>query len=195
MRSGLKTLLRIETERMCNCNVNGALWTRIVKLDNEVRIDEFRCGEQEIDLWLQKEALERQEAGGCTVYAAIADDKRVIGFFSLSMHHLQKRVIPSGVSDTLEIGGDIPCVLLGRFGVSLHCRGEEYRRAGGVPQGPLLIREAIRKAKRLADSVGCRLMYVQALNDDLIGWYNRQGFISMPKNPRNMVLDLKKYSM
>lgn len=36
-------------------------------------------------------------------------------------------------------------------------------------------------------------MYVQAMNDDLVKWYAKQGFASMPKNPRNMALDLKKH--
>ena len=109
------------------------------------------------------------------------------------MHYLQRRTVPGTVKEELSLSGNIPCVLLGRFGVDSRFRGEKYRDNGGISQGPLLIREAIAQAKKSADSIGCRLMYVQAMNDDLVKWYAKQGFASMPKNPRNMALDLKKH--
>ena len=111
----------------------------------------------------------------------------------MSMHYLQRRTVPGTVKEELSLSGNIPCVLLGRFGVDSRFRGEKYRANGGISQGPLLIREAIAQAKKSADSIGCRLMYVQAMNDDLVKWYAKQGFASMPKNPRNMALDLKKH--
>ena len=93
------------------------------------------------------------------------------------MHYLQRRTVPGTVKEELSLSGNIPCVLLGRFGVDSRFRGEKYRANGGISQGPLLIREAI----------------AQAMNDDLVKWYAKQGFASMPKNPRNMALDLKKH--
>lgn len=170
----------------------GKKWDRIVKLDDTIDIDGFACGEPEIDIWLHKDALEQQEERGCTVYVAVAPDGAVVGFFSLSMHYLQKRTVPDDVKNGIGISGNIPCVLLGRFGIDMRFRGREYREAGGVPQGPMLIREAIARASVIADSVGCRLMYVQAMNDGLVGWYEKQGFTSLPKSHRNMVLDLSK---
>ncbi|KAB5607571.1 GNAT family N-acetyltransferase [Bifidobacterium jacchi] len=166
--------------------MSGELWTRIVKLDDMVDISTFSCGEPEIDVWLHRDALERQEEGGCTVYVAVDGMQTVIGFFSLSMHYLQNRTIPEPVKTGVALPGNIPCVLLGRFGIDSHFHGKH--------QGTLLIREAIMTAKSIADTVGCRLMYVQAMNDRLIAWYEGQGFASMPKHPRNMVLDLKSFS-
>ena len=172
--------------------LTGELWSRIDRLDDTLDVSDFHCGEPEIDIWLHRDALQQQEEGGCAVYVAVDADGVVIGFFSLSMHYMQNRAVPESVKAGISLSGNIPCVLLGRFGVDSRFRSREYRAGGGVAQGPLLIREAIAQAKILAGGVGCRLMYVQALNDGLIDWYARQGFVSMPK-PRNMLLDLKKH--
>lgn len=171
----------------------GKCWTRIVKLSEDVDIDSFSCGEPVIDTWFHRDALEYQEEGSCTVYVAVNDNNVIVGFFSLNMYYLQKRSTPDAIKAGITQGGNIPTVLLGRFGVSTLFRGEGFRSRGGVRQGPLLIREAILKAQSLAGDVGCRLMYVQALDDGLIGWYRNQGFTSMPNHPRNLVLDLHHY--
>ena len=173
--------------------MSGELWSRIDRLDDTLDVSDFRCGEPEIDIWLHRDALQQQEEGGCTVYVAVDADGVVIGFFSLSMHYLQNRAVPEPVKAGVSLSGNIPCVLLGRFGVDSRFHGREYRANGNDAQGPLLIRKAIAQAKSIAGTVGCRLMYVQALNDGLIDWYARQGFVSMPKNRRNMLLDLKRH--
>jgi hypothetical protein len=97
------------------------------------------------------------------------------------------------VKDGIDLQqGNIPCILLGQFGVDSRFRGANREKRGCAPQGPLLIQEAISIAQNLADSVGCRAMYVQALNNDLVQWYVRQGFTSFPNKPRNLILDLKR---
>lgn len=173
--------------------MSGELWTRVVKLSPDLRIDGFFSGEPSIDMWFQRDGLDEQEQGGCTVYVAVDDSYTVIGFFSLSMHKLQKRIVPGSVRDDLTISGNIPCVLLGRLGIDQHFRGKTFRQSGGKSQGSLLVKQAIKQAQGLAEIVGCRLMFVQALNDELIDFYSRQGFVSLPSNPRNMVLDLRKH--
>lgn len=62
-------------------------------------------------------------------------------------------------------------------------------RADGSVVG--FIAEAVSKARELAKAVGCRLMYVNALNDGLAAWYRRQGFLSLPSKPNSLVLDLR----
>lgn len=74
-------------------------------------------------------------------------------------------------------------MLLGRLAVN-----KEYQ---GQAQGSLLVKEAIQRAREHSVNIGCRFLYTQALNDDLIEWYKKLGFVSLPKNPRNMLFDLK----
>ena len=89
----------------------GKKWDRIVKLDDTIDIDGFACGEPEIDIWLHKDALEQQEERGCTVYVAVAPDCAVVGFFSLSMHYLQKRTVP----DDVKTGSAFPATFHASF--------------------------------------------------------------------------------
>lgn len=172
--------------------MTGKCWDSIELLTDETDITRFCCGVPEIDLWFQGYALEAQDESGCAVYVALRADGSVVGFFTLSMYMLQKRSLPGDTRERVElIPGNIPAVLLGKFGVDSRYRGREWRDAGNVPQGPLLIAEAVSKARELAKAVGCRLMYVNALNDGLAAWYRRKGFLSLPSKPNSLVLDLR----
>lgn len=164
-------------------------WDRIVALDDDVNLDGFRCGEPDIDLWLQRDAREWQETSRCTVYLAMTDANEIVGFFSLSMHALQVQVV-KGVVD-VSGNAKVPTILLGKFGVDERFRGRNRTALGCGRQGPLLMREIIDRARQMSALVACRLLYVEALNDGLIAWYERQGFHSM-KNPRKMILDLRQ---
>lgn len=159
------------------------LWTRIINLDYSVDLDSFHCDEPELDIWVHRDALEQQEESSCAVHVALDDSDEVIGIFTLSSYYLQHRVIPQQTKDDTNLSGNIPCVLLGRLAVN-----KEYQ---GKSQGSLLVKEAIQRARKNSIDVGCRFLYTQALNDDLIDWYRKLGFISLPRNPRNMLFDLK----
>lgn len=134
-------------------------------------------------MWVHRDALEQQEESSCAVHVALDDNDTIIGIFTLSSYYLQHRVIPQQTKNDTNLSGNIPCVLLGRLAVN-----KEYQ---GQAQGNLLVKEAIQRAREHSVNVGCRFLYMQALNDDLIEWYKKLGFVSLPKNPRNMLFDLK----
>lgn len=166
-----------------------AEWSHIVTLSEEIDLDSFSCGENEIDIWLHRDALEMQDTGRCVVHVAIADDGSIVGFFTLSTHYLQRKSLPDDSRNSL-VGGNIPAVLLGRLGVE-----KRYQHREGAtcsPQGPLLVREAMLKARTISEVAGCRLLYVQALSADLIPWYQGLGFKSMPSKPTNLFLDIQR---
>lgn len=147
----------------------------------------FECGEPDIDLWLQRDAFEWQEASRCTVYLAMTGENEIVGFFSLSMYYLQSRA----VKESVAASGNIPTILLGKFGVDRSFRGSNREARGCGHQGALLMREIINKARQISEQIACRLLYVEALNDALIPWYGQHGFISL-SNPRKMILDLRR---
>ena len=47
------------------------------KLDSQDEIDEFNCGQPELDDWLKKFALINQRAGMTTVFVTLSDSKVV----------------------------------------------------------------------------------------------------------------------
>lgn len=160
-------------------------WDRIVRLEADVDLTGFECGEPDLDLWLQRDAFEWQEESRCTVYLAVTGENEIVGFFSLSMYHLQSRAVKGAV----DASGNIPAVLLGKFGVDKRFRGPNRESRGCGHQGTLLMREIIGKARLISKDIACRLLYVEALNDRLVPWYEKRGFTSL-QNPRKMVLDL-----
>ncbi|MFD0704557.1 hypothetical protein ACFQY8_02170 [Alloscardovia venturai] len=136
-----------------------------------------------------------QEAGSCAVYVAIAPNNDVVGFYTISPHHLQHNVVSkTGVAD--DVQGTYTALLLGRMAIDNNYSGKSWRSAGNSRQGPLLLHAAILHAAQLSREVGARLLYVEAKNDRLIDWYSSQGFIPFPSKcnvrQKKLILDLHK---
>lgn len=89
---------------------------------------------------MQRDAREWQETSRCTVYLAMTDANKIVGFLSLSMHALQVQVV-EGVGD-VSGNAKVSTILLGKFGVDVR-----FRHEGGALMNPIdLDRDARRSA-------------------------------------------------
>ena len=75
--------------------------------------------------------------------------------------------------------GAIPAMLLGKMGVN-----SAYK---GVGCGTHVLNHAMLFACNASQICASRLMVVDALNDGLVGWYERRGFTRLPGKPRRLV--------
>lgn len=159
---------------------NNKAWDKIVKYDTEIDISEFTCGNNEMDLWFRQDAFEWHQHNKCTVYLALNAQNRVVGFYTLSAHYVQTRIVPRQVQEEVKGQGNWPCLLLGRFAVDKQFRG----------QGHLLLDEAIETARSVQQEVGVQFLFVEAINDEVSDWYEGHGFHRSPKNRRHLLYPL-----
>jgi hypothetical protein len=142
-------------------------------------IDDFHCGEGDIDRWLRRRARNNHDLGysGTFVTTEISDDV-VVGFYCLSAASVSRKDLGDE-----EVGTDpppyLPAVLLGRMGVS-----EQHKDRR---MGTSLVKDAIVRTIVSSLHVGIRLMVVDAMNDGLVEWYQRFGFAPTEADPHGLV--------
>lgn len=133
---------------------------------DHVRAD-FCCGRNDdIDRFCRDYALEHNANDFTRVKVALADDQRVVGFYSLAANNLRGNKKLLQLLDGHE--KECPAFHLQMIAVCQH----QDRKV----LGPALIDHAFRSAVSAAKDVGARLIFLQAASPALIPYYEDYGF-------------------
>jgi GNAT superfamily N-acetyltransferase len=146
----------------------------------EVRhqLENFDCGKPALNEWLLRHARQAQGSGSAKTFV-VADDDRVVGYFSLTV----------GQVDTLEAPERIrkgmgkyptPVVILPRLAVSNQDQGK------GIGFG--LLQDAIRRLLLIAEQAGIRAMLTHPLDEEAANFYTRFGFIASALSRQQLLL-------
>lgn len=151
------------------------------------RLEGFDCGKAALNDWLLRHARQAQGSGSAKTFV-VADNKRVAGYFSLTV----------GQADTLEAPERIrkgmgqypvPVVILARLAVSSQDQGH------GIGFG--MLRDAIRRTLLIAEQAGIRALLTHPIDEEAARFYSRFGFIASPLRERQLLLllkDARKYA-
>ena len=158
----------------------NAFWDSIVPISSvgQYSIGRFACGVPELDKWFRESSITSERRGECRVHVCIDRNGSVVAFFTLSALSIN----PSGLSSGHRggISGAIPATLLGKLGVC-----EEMQGSRGC--GTAVLNEAKRRSFESSMHVSSRLLVVDAMSDELVGWYEKRGFKSLEDDPRRLV--------
>jgi GNAT superfamily N-acetyltransferase len=128
----------------------------------------FACGIVDLDEFLRDDALRLQGRRVARVYVALANE-RIVGYVALVADSL---VLETGEKKKLKLKhGDpvwVPAVKVGRLATRSDCQQQ------GV--GKALMRFAVDIANHVSDTIGCRLMTLDAL-PSAITYYEKLGFV------------------
>ena len=152
-----------------------------VALDDEHRLDDFRCTEPELELWLKQRARRNQRDGASRCFVCCEDD-RVVGYYALAAGAIVHAVATGNVRRNMP--EPIPVVVLGRLAVSV-----SYARRG---IGAGLLKDAVLRSRRLASELGIRAMLCHAISEDAKQFYAHHGFVESPIEPMTLMLNLSK---
>jgi predicted N-acetyltransferase YhbS len=151
--------------------------TRIEALREDHRLEGFDSGEPSLDEWLVRRAWANQVAGFSRTYVT-TDGTRVIGYHSLSSFAiLRSDAFPRARRQSPR---QIPAILLGRLAVDAETQG--------MGLGVALLRHAMELTIAASETVGVRLLVVNALHDRAAGFYQRFGFEPSPTNPLDLMI-------
>lgn len=132
-----------------------------------------------MDAWLRGRARTNEKAGASrTMVTVTRDEGRVAGYYCLSSSSLEREDGPPAL--TAGMPTSVPVVLLGRLAVD-----EEYHGRG---LGYSLLHHATVRALEAADAIGIRALLVHALNDDVVGFYEKFGFTRFPDQNHTLYL-------
>ncbi|MCA1845876.1 MAG: GNAT family N-acetyltransferase [Actinobacteria bacterium] len=128
-------------------------------------IEEFDCGEGELNRWLQRSAQVAMSAGTAATYG-LSRGQTVVGYYALAMSSISHRQAPSRLRRGMP--DPVPVVLLARLAIA---RSEQGRQLGGH-----LLVDALRRCVRGGREFGARAVVVDAINDDAHAFYEHFDF-------------------
>ena len=155
-----------------------APWVEVQQLAARHDIADFVSGSDAVDEWFREKAL--ANAHTSSTHVCLDDEGVVCGFFAL------RAVVAnvSGLSSNLKRVGDTqgmaPAVLLAWMGL------RESHRGGG--HGQRLFVRAVQEAVTLYHTARVPLLVVDAINEDLVSWYEKLGLKRIPNSLRLVAL-------
>ncbi len=136
----------------------------------------FDCGNDELNAWLQRHALASHKADLARTYLAL-DGNTVAGYVSLTTGSVRPEDAPKRLTRGMP-RYPIGTILIARLAVDVSYQGRHL--------GSRLLAEGLRRAVAASDAAAARLVVVDAIDDDAVGFYQRWGFIDAPDNPRRL---------
>ena len=142
----------------------------------------FDCGDEAINNYLQRQARQDAENRYSKVHVVCQalDPSTIQGFFTLSAGRIDAHDLPDSLSRKFGNRQEIPVFILGRLGVDIRYKGQGL--------GQALVSVAIQIC--LQSEVGSAGLLVDAKSEELAHFYERIGFIRLPKPGIQLMLPL-----
>jgi GNAT superfamily N-acetyltransferase len=154
---------------------------RIEKLNRAHAVEEFRCGQADLDRFLVRHALQAQRANSSQTYVALQGDS-VAGYYTFVVGQAEAADAPARVTEGMP-RHPIPLLILARLAVCLDWQGR------GIGAG--LLRDALRRTLQVADIAGVRALTVHAKDEAAGSFYRHFGFTAAPTDDRHLFLLIK----
>jgi len=154
---------------------------KIEKLQRSHKIDEFDCGQEALNRFLIRHALQNQQAGASQTYVALADEK-VVGYYTLVVGEVAFESAHERLTKGLA-RHPVPIMLLARLAIVTGWQGK------GLGSG--LLKDAMQRTVQAADIAGIRAFAVHAKDDEAKSFYEHFGFTPLPSDAYHLFRLLK----
>lgn len=154
---------------------------RIEKLQRSHAVDAFDCGQENLNRFLVRNALQNQQSGSSTTYVALAGED-IICYYTLAFGHIEyKDATPRIIKGLGKY--PIPIMLLARLATSVNWQGK------GIGRG--LLKDAVLRTLQAADIAGLRAIAAHAKDDNARAFYEKYDFAPSPTDDYHMMVLLK----
>ena len=144
-------------------------------------LQNFDCGQEDLNRWLKKFALQNQNSNAATTYVGLVGGT-VVGYFSLAVGSVEYADAPERLKHGLA-QHPVPIMLLARLAVH-----KDWQRKG---VGRDLLKTAVLKMEQAADIAGIRALEAHAKDDQAKHYYEQFDFIPSPTDPYHLFVLLK----
>jgi GNAT superfamily N-acetyltransferase len=156
---------------------------RIEPLARDHDRQNFACGHESLDDFLKTRAGQHQRKRMSRTYVAVRpDERRVFGYYSLAVQHIEPGDLPPATAKKLP-RHPVPAALLARLAVDSSAQGRGL--------GAVLVRNALTRCLTLADQVGLFAVVVDAIDDPAADFYARIGFLPLGGGARRLFLPIE----
>jgi GNAT superfamily N-acetyltransferase len=144
----------------------------------------FSCGVAALDDWFHARAGQDEKRNVARVFVAVDDQRRIVGFYSLSSFTLAITDLPREFAKRLPRYDLIPAALIGRLARDERVRGE------GI--GGLLLADAVRRVIGASHSLAVFAIVVEARNEEAAAFYRNFGFVPFPSRPLRLFMPVSE---
>ncbi len=129
----------------------------------------FACGDAALDNYLHQLAGQHQRAGIATTHVLVdsASPAQVLGFCSLAAAQVHLSELTAADRKRLP-AYPVPAMRMGRLAVASHAQGQGH--------GQLLLGHAVNLALSVRQTMGVRVLLVDAKDAQVAAFYERYGF-------------------
>lgn len=127
-------------------------FTRPRKIEVGDAVDDFSCGQADLDAWLHKYAVPNQLSGMARVFVSTTANA-VAGYYALSTGGVEHEDAPARIKRGVP-RHPIPVVILTRLATDLRCQG--------FGLGKMLMRDALIRIDRASEEIGVRSLLIHA---------------------------------
>jgi GNAT superfamily N-acetyltransferase len=153
----------------------------IQKLTPEHELEDFDCGQEQLNRFLKLFALANQRANSAQTYV-LARERTVVGFYSLAVGAVEHDNAPPRVGKGLA-RHPVPVMILARLAVDVREQGKGF--------GKGLLKDALLRTAQAADIAGIRALLVTAKNEAARSFYLRFDFEPSPIHQNQLFLVMK----
>lgn len=132
---------------------------------NKKLLNNFSCGIKDLDIYLTKYALLNDSIGYGKTFLLLGNNK-IIGYYTLSSSSVKFDEYPNEHNENIP-KYPIPCIRIARLAISKNEQGKGF--------GKKLLKDAFLKILSIADTIGVRLVVVDA-KESSKSFYEKYGF-------------------
>ena len=150
-------------------------------LAGEHLLEGFDCGQQALNEWLIRRALNNQTSGTSRTWVVVkAGSREVVAFYASATASILRSSTPQRMRRNQP--AEMPAILLARMAVDARHQGHGL--------GAAVLKHFMLKALEVAKSVGVRLLLIHAKDDEARSFYSHFGFVESPLDPLVMMMFL-----
>ena len=140
----------------------------------------FHSGSEPLNRYLREQATQdvRRRVAAC--FVALADGKRIAGYYTLASASLLLADLPASIGRKLPRYPTVPTVRMGRLAVDQAFKGQGL--------GGALLADALHRAAR--SEIAAYALMVDAKDQNAAAFYQHHGFIPLPESPCTLFMPL-----
>ena len=157
---------------------------RIEPLGKHHERDDFRCGSEALDRYLQQQARQEAEKHVAAPFVLVQGrGLAVLGYYTLSASSVSAAEIAPDLAKKLPRYPHLPVTLIGRLAVDVRLKGQG--------RGGFLLADALRRSFENAMHVAAMAVVVDAKDNTAAAFYRHIGFQPLQTAPRRLYLPMR----
>lgn len=156
---------------------------KIYKYSREFKRDQFDCGKNSLNNYIQRNVTKDVKVGACTCFVIKNEREEVIGYYTLSTESISLDDAPLEFQKKIKYQY-VPVILLGRLAI------DKKQSAKGL--GKFLLINALKRSLEVANNqIGAVAVIVDPIDEEAKAFYLKFGFIDIQDSGR-MFMSIKR---